>query len=65
MEEVACWHCEHYIWFSLDAENRFAFCKIKNKQVFGMDRVCEKFFLNKSVYTNKKIPEYCINYKKK
>lgn len=64
MEEyVKCWHCGHYIWFSLDSENRIALCDIKKRGVFARDEVCKEFIKNRAVYTKKKIPDYCINYK--
>ena len=64
MEEyVKCWHCEHYIWFSQDDENRFATCDIKKIRVFSMDAVCRCFLIKRGVHTKKKIPDYCVNYK--
>ena len=61
---VECWHCEHYIWFSLSADNSFATCDVKNSCVFADGTVCEQFVLAKGVCTKKVIPDYCIHYKK-
>jgi len=61
---VECWHCEHYVWFSLSNDNSFAICDVKNSCVFANNKVCEQFLLGKGVHTNRDIPDYCIHYKR-
>ncbi len=60
---VKCWHCMHYIWFSVNDDNSLAVCDIKKQRVSSEEKVCEKFILNSGIHTNKAIPDYCIHYK--
>ncbi len=64
-EFVKCWHCKHYIWFSVTDDNFIAHCEIKNQSVFKNEKVCESFILSQGIFTRKEIPEYCIYYKNK
>lgn len=59
---VKCWHCRHYIWFSVNNDNSLAICNIKDACVAEDDTVCEYFLLHEAIYTNKDIPDYCKNY---
>lgn len=61
---VECWHCEHYVWFSVDRNNLFAICDVKNSCVIACEKVCEQFILAKGIHTKRDIPDYCIHYKK-
>lgn len=61
---VKCWHCKHYIWFSVNDDSSLAICNIKNKCVAAKDSVCEYFLLHEAIHTNRDIPDYCINYLK-
>lgn len=60
---VECWHCKYYLWFSINNNNSFAKCSLKNKPVAANDSVCSQFLLHEAVYTNRDIPNFCINYK--
>ncbi len=60
---VKCWHCTHYIWFSVNYDNSLAICDIKKQCVSSEEKVCEKFIRNNGIYTKKAIPDYCIHYK--
>ncbi len=61
-EFVKCWHCTHYIWFSVKEDNTFAICDIKNQCVADIDEVCKYFILSKGIITKKSIPDYCMHY---
>ncbi len=62
---VKCWHCNHFIWFSLDDENKYARCDIKQACVLANDTVCKDFVLSAGIHTTRKIPACCENYNKK
>lgn len=64
-EFVQCWHCVHYIWFSVNDDNSSAICEIKKQCVSAKEKVCEQFILGKGIYTQKTIPDYCTHYKTK
>ncbi len=61
---VECWYCEHYTWFSVNSDNSFAICDIKNHCVSAKEKVCDQFILGKGIFTKRYIPDYCIHYKK-
>lgn len=61
---VKCWHCEHYVWYSDDDQNKTAICDVKNRRVAEFDEVCEEFILHKGIYTKSQIPNYCKHYKR-
>ena len=62
---VECWHCENYVWFSVESNNLLAVCKIRNECVLACGEVCEQFVLRKGIFTEREVPDYCINYNKK
>ncbi len=59
---VKCWHCIHYIWFSVNSDNSSAVCDIKKQRVSATETVCEQFILDKGIHTIKSIPDYCTHY---
>lgn len=66
MKEVLCWCCEYFNLLT-DAKVQgqiYGECLKKQVVVNGDDRVCELFLLNSGLYTERIIPDYCVNYKK-
>lgn len=59
MKEVLCWCCE-YFWQESELDGK---CKLYFTKVSPSDRVCRRFLLNSGLHTERKIPDYCENYK--
>jgi len=64
VREVLCWCCQYYL--PADGDNNtteIGYCELTKLKVEAYDKVCEKFLKNKGLYTKRKIPDYCKNYK--
>ena len=67
MKDVVCWCCEYFDFYeNLEIFNgKFVNgnCKYTNSPCLSDNSVCKEFILRSGLFTKRKIPDICKNYR--